>query len=151
MKTYIRTPDGAVFATENPHTWANCERIPSAEGPAARRAYVASELRALLSPGQTVYTILRHVSASGMTRRISLCAIADGGLRHLDNLVAALLDYRQHKHSGLIVTGCGMDMGFHLVYNLGAALWPDGTPTPHGTRNGEPDSAGGYALNHAWV
>lgn len=44
-----------------------------------------------------------------------------------------------------------MDMGFHVVYALGSALWPDGTPAPHGTRNGEPDTAGGYALKHEWL
>ena len=55
------------------------------------------------------------------------------------------------KTGGLRVSGCGMDMGFHVVYNLGYALWPDGTPEPHGTRNGAPDSDGGYALKHRWL
>jgi hypothetical protein len=49
------------------------------------------------------------------------------------------------------VNGCGMDMGFSVVCNLGAMLWPMGTDTPHGTRNGAPDSAGGYALKHKWI
>jgi hypothetical protein len=31
------------------------------------------------------------------------------------------------------------------------ALWPNGTDTPHGTRNGEPDTNGGYALKHRWM
>jgi len=44
-----------------------------------------------------------------------------------------------------------IDMGFHVVYNLGRTLWPEGTPEPHGTRNGEPDRDGGYALNHQWL
>ena len=38
-----------------------------------------------------------------------------------------------------------MDMGFQAVYCLGLSLWPDGTPEPHSTRNGEPDTNGGYA------
>ena len=151
MQTYLRTPTGEVFTSSNPEYHSECERLTQSAGKLARRAYVADELRKILAPGKTVYTILRHVSTSGMSSHISLTTIYEGEPRHLDNLVADLLDYRQHKHGGLIVTGYGMDMGFGLVYNLGAALWPDGTSTPHGTRNGEPDSTGGYALKHSWL
>jgi hypothetical protein len=49
------------------------------------------------------------------------------------------------------MSGAGMDMGFELVYRLGQAMWPNGTPEPHGTRNGQPDSDGGYALEHKWL
>jgi hypothetical protein len=42
--------------------------------------------------------------------------------------------------------GYGYSKSFQLIYNLGSVLWPDGTPEPHGTRNGVPDSNGGYAL-----
>ena len=42
-------------------------------------------------------------------------------------------------------------LGYHVVYNLGYTLWPKGTSKPHGTRNGEPDSDGGYALRQYWV
>jgi hypothetical protein len=52
---------------------------------------------------------------------------------------------------GITIGGCGMDMGFELVYQLGYALWPNGTPAPHGTRNGEPDTNGGYALRQRWL
>jgi hypothetical protein len=38
-----------------------------------------------------------------------------------------------------------------VTRNLGATLWPDGTPEPHGTHNGQPDRAGGYALKHQWL
>ena len=58
---------------------------------------------------------------------------------------------RDDDRGGLKVHGCGMDMGFSIVYGLGCALWPNGTDKPHGTRNGEPDSAGGYAIGHRWL
>jgi hypothetical protein len=61
------------------------------------------------------------------------------------------MDDRLADDGGIKIGGCGMDMGFDLVYSLGATLWPNGTRKPHGTRNGEPDSAGGYALNHRWM
>ena len=45
--------------------------------------------------------------------------------------VMHVLGYRRSdKTGGLRVSGCGMDMGFHVVYNLGYVLWPDGTPEP---------------------
>lgn len=108
-----------------------------------------AELRAILKPGDTIYCILRHVSRSGMHRRISLLT-ADR--RQLDWLIdRAGWGRTSSRGEGLVADGCGMDMGFHLVYNLGRSVWPDGTPEPHGTRNGEPDTCGGYALRQSWL
>lgn len=67
-------------------------------------------------------------------------------------LAAQVLDEKIHdRDGGIKVGGCGMDMGFKLVYALGYALWPNGTRKPHSTRNGEPDHAGGWALKHRWI
>lgn len=145
---------------------------------ADKQAAIA-RLRSVLNPGDTVYTILRHVSRSGMQREISCLAfdrnvlwdaemsargytrqtrdkmvadkIAREGIMTIDYEVSRAIGARIGKHGGIVVGGTGMDMGFHLVYSLGRALWPDGTPGPHGTRNGQPDSDGGYALNHVWL
>ncbi len=122
----------------------------------AEREDAKTRLLAMLKPGDRVYTVLRHVSASGMSRRISLVIATtdrDGkpAVTSIDWLAARLLSYRQHDQGGLIVGDSGMNMGFHVVYALGSALWPNGTPAPHGTRNGEPDTAGGYALKHDWL
>lgn len=142
------------------------------------RAEATSELRKILRPKQTVYCILRHCSASGMSRVIDLCVIApnretaypknaDGStnwegkprkllrgyyIRSISHLAArAMGDKVDSKHDGIKIGGCGMDMGFALVYNWGRTVWPKGTPKPHGRRNGEPDSCGGYALKHSWL
>lgn len=122
----------------------------------AEREDARTRLLSMLKPGDRVYTVLRHVSSSGMSRRISLVIPTtdhDGkpAVTSIDWLAARVLSYRQHDKGGLMVSGCGMDMGFHVVYALGSALWPDGTPEPHGRRNGEPDTAGGYALRHEWL
>lgn len=107
----------------------------------------------VLKPGSRVYTVLRNVSRSGMQREISLVIVdpRDNELFTLDYLVARALDYRLGKHGGLVCGGAGMDFGYHLVHNLGRALWPHGTPKPHGKRNGQPDRDGGYALKHQWL
>lgn len=57
-----------------------------------------------------------------------------------------LTGIRLSKDGALMLGGCGYSKPSHIGYSLGRALWPDGTPEPHGTRNGEPDSDGGYAL-----
>jgi hypothetical protein len=121
------------------------------------REEAKEKLRAILKPGDTVYTILRHRAASGMSRVIDLAipyVDDDGkaGIRTIGWQAATALDDRWNSDKqGIVVGGCGMDMGFHLVYNLGHVLWPQGTDKPHGTRNGEPDSDGGYALKHRWL
>lgn len=112
-----------------------------------------AELRNMLTPGQKVYCILRHCSRSGMSRVIDLKIIdSDGDPRHIGRMAAvAMGDTYDHKREGIKIGGCGMDMGFALVYNLGSVLWPKGTDKPHGVRNREPDSSGGYALKCEWL
>ena len=103
-----------------------------------------------------VITVLKHVSASGMRREITLLTSHEGQLINLNQAACALMQDKCGKHDGIIVPGCGMDMGFHLVYNLGLSLWGFdrlkklGIP-PHSTRNNKPDFDGGYALRQRWA
>lgn len=117
----------------------------------AERAKSIEQLRALLKPGDTIFTRLDHVSASGMRREITPLLIRGNEPLYLTYLVATAMGDRIGKHDGIVCDGRGMDMGFNLVYNLGSTLWPNGTPEPHGRRNGEPDSDGGYALKQRWL
>lgn len=122
----------------------------------AEQAEARETLRGILSPGDKVQCVLRHVSRSGMSRDIDFYVVQvdDHGkpfMRYLTGYIATALDYPMAKSRGMKVGGCGMDMGFHVVYNVGRVLWPNGTPTPHGRRNGEADSDGGYALKSEWI
>ena len=68
-----------------------------------------------------IYTVLDHVSQSGMTRRISafvpvMCDDGRGNM-HPDIVCVA----REYK-----MGGCGMDMGFHLAYCMFLEAYPDG-------------------------
>lgn len=118
----------------------------------ATRSEARARLLEWLAPGSRVATLVRHVSRSGMQREISLyvATLIDGKpeIMCLDYWASRLLGHTIGKHGGIVVGGCGMDMGFKLVYDLGCMLWPNGTDAPHGRRNGEPDTAGGYALKH---
>jgi len=104
-------------------------------------------LKDILKPGDTVYTILRHTSQSGMTRYIGLVVIRDGHPLHPNYAANVLLGKSyKHKYDGVKMTGCGMDMGFELVYNLGRILYPAGFKDGN---SHQPD--GGYAFRHEWL
>ena len=72
-----------------------------------------------------LFTILRHVSSSGMTRHISIKYIKNGQLMDLTWHAARVLDWSlvDGFNRAIKVGGCGMDMGFHLVYSLSCALY----------------------------
>lgn len=121
----------------------------------AERAENVKLLRKWLRPGTTVYTVLRSVSRSGMTRGIDLYCVKNGEIRYLSGYAGQILGLRR-TDNGLQVGGCGMDMGFHVVYSLSSALYPKGFKLGKGNhgRNGDTsgfDRDGGYALNHRWL
>ena len=150
-KHYVELESGSIIETDNLSIWPEAKRLSKAEGKRRLKAEALKDLRKTLRPGDTVYSVLRHVSASGMSRRIDFYVMKKNRPVFLSGQIGRVLDLSRGKNDGLVVGGCGMDMGFHVVHNLGYALWPKGTKKPHGTRNGEPDSDGGYALNHKWM
>lgn len=155
MKAYfVRSKDtGQIYQSDNSDWGDRYDILPKGKGAALYKEQCKAALRESLKPGDTVYTVLRHVSRSGMYRVIDLYKMTESGPECLSGLAkgAGVGDEPRGRHDGIGVGGCGMDMGFYLVYRLGYTLWPNGTPNPHGTRNGEPDSDGGYALKHRWM
>lgn len=85
-------------------------------------------LKRYVPQGSTVHCVLRHVSRSGMSRRIDFYVIERTNGRHGDRLqylsgwMAVLLGMAR-SDKGLRVDGCGMDMGFHMVDTLASALY----------------------------
>jgi hypothetical protein len=151
---YFQLSTGTIINTDSPDIWRadkGARELPKAEGERLAKAEAHKQLRASLKPGDTVYTILRHVAKSGMMRHIDVFTIRKNRLEYLTGYVATLCGYSRTSKNEIISHGAGQDMGYEIVYNLGAALWPKGTSKPHGTRNGKPDSAGGYALRHQWI
>jgi hypothetical protein len=89
----------------------------------------------------TVYTILRSVSASGMTRHISLKVAQGGSIFDITHLASKALGERLSERNGfntIKVNGCGMDMGFHLVYSLSSVLFAG-------------EDRAGYVLSQRWL
>jgi hypothetical protein len=91
------------------------------------RESAIEDLKKLLKPGDTVWTVLRHVSRSGMNRIIGVRKLDNGNSLWLSRGVAKATGITfSEKYEELSVGGCGMDMGFHVVYELSARLFKDG-------------------------
>jgi hypothetical protein len=127
------TSSGYVFVTSNPENWKECEQISKTEGKKLRAEHAKKSLLNILKEGDTVYTILRHVSASGMSRRIDLYIFRDNKPVYLSGYYA-MMQGEDPPKDGYKVGGCGMDMGYHLVHGLGYRLFNDG-----------------YSLKHEWI
>ena len=154
---YMQTAKGDVFSTTFPEYHKDCEVLPRAKGAELYRSQEVAHLKTFLKPSMTVYTKVESVSGSGMSRRISVYAVLPktktepARIANISGAVANVTGYTHSDKGGISIGGCGMDMGFAIVYALGRALWPKGTPKPHGMRNGVPDKDGGYALKHTWL
>lgn len=118
--------------------------------------------------GTKISCILRHVSNSGMMRVIDMTYVKDDMLCHVwirdpKNFFGVVNDqYRGYK-----VSGCGMDMGFHLVYSLGCYIWAghieqlkkqvlEATPKAdikyiHESLIGQSNPNGGYYFKQEWI
>ena len=83
-----------------------------------------------LPKGTILYTVLRRVSRSGTTRIIDVKLIQGNQPRNLIVLESPCCarDCEQEIKWGgnYRVKGCGMDMGFWLVYELGELVHHDG-------------------------
>jgi hypothetical protein len=104
-----------------------------------------TRLKELLVPGDTVYTVVTHVSRSGMLRHIKPLINHKGEMVNVSWDVSRALDWPMNKdHDAVEVDGCGMDMGFHLVYSLSYALFRD-------LNQIDSRQQSGYLLNQRWL
>ena len=94
-------------------------------------------LRVLVPAGSAVYTATLHTARGGMSRRIALLIpIVDykgrGAIANISGYAREVLDLKDDRWPGAVrIDGCGMDMGFDLVYRLATALYGDGRALRH--------------------
>mgnify|MGYP005829282505 FL=1 len=107
-----------------------------------------TKLKELLKPNDTVYCILTKLSNSGCYRHINFYKFYNGitlkGYKTnnkvtnkywLSFLISSALKLSfKEKTNSVGIGGGGMDMGFHIVYELSHLLFNDG-----------------YKLNHEWL
>lgn len=105
-------------------------------------------LEYFVKEGDVIYTVLRSVSSSGMSRTISLKVAKEGRILDLTYSASVVLGWPLVEVNGsraLRVGGAGMDMGFHTVYTLARVLFRD-------KYEGQPDAVdAGYSLSQAWL
>jgi len=114
------------------------------------------KLKEWIKKGDTLHTTVRHVSRSGMMRYITTRHLKtpehlansqkrEVRISNYDYHIARVLDLPEApNYQGVKVGGCGMDMGFHLVYCLSRSLFKD-EPT------GEGDRDHGYWIRQEWL
>ena len=91
-------------------------------------------LKKSINKGDTLYTIVTHVSQSGMSRNIKVLDIKGGNPSYWNYYISKILGYTLKDDGTLKVQGCGMDMGFHVVNQLSKVLFDDG-----------------YAIKQRWI
>lgn len=90
-------------------------------------------LRAILPPGSTVYTILRHVARSGMMRRLDVYALdtdSEGKpwMRYLSGMVSHATGIRfsakggAREDCGLVMNGCGYSQSDEIIDRIEEAI-----------------------------
>ena len=99
------------------------------------------KLKELLKPNDTIYCILTKLSNSGCYRHINFYKFYNGKSNLVTNkywlsflISIALKLPLKEKTNSVGIGGGGMDMGFHIVYELSYLLFKDG-----------------YKLNHEWL
>ena len=141
MTYYLSTSDNRVYDFNHQPSGDDWQQVSQAKGKALEKQQAIDSLKnifALMPPEKRViYTVLRSVSKSGMSRVIDFYTIENDRPQYLSGLIKMALGYRMAKNGGLVVGGCGMDMGFHVVYTVSSVLY-----------GGE---RGGYEIKSEWI
>lgn len=152
------------FYPEEPGTMART--ISKAEQ--ERRDDARTTLRGLLdqATNRTIYTVLKHVSSSGMTRIIDAMIMLDDQPVSVAHIYATATGDSFDSRGGVKMSGTGMDMGFALAYNISRFAYPggypcDGTDCSSNDHSNKPHPAriegsmihsdGGYRFDHRWL
>lgn len=125
-----------------------------AERVRAERAEAAEGLRDLIGRATrdrwgrpVVWVRCDHVARSGMSRSIVPMLVVDGEPMIVSGRAAVVLGWPTSRAgSGVRVDGCGVDMGFHLVYTLSHLLYEGHRPDWLAG-----DESAGYELAYRWL
>ena len=102
------------------------------------RAYLLSVLEGQETP--TLYTSLKHVSSSGMSKDMKVLAVKHNEIIDVTYYVGKIIGTLKERNGQRVIRvgGCGMDMGFHVVYTVSAVLYGY-------------EERGAYTIRHEWI
>jgi hypothetical protein len=81
---------------------------------------------------QKIVCSIVSVSQSGMTRKMNFYYIDNNELIYCNDLIEVVAGYKRDKNNCIIVSGCGMDMIFSVLYNFNMSLvHKDGVKLEH--------------------
>lgn len=90
---------------------------------AERKAGAIEVLHRLVPEGARVYTLVTKVASSGMSRHIRVMVIHEDRIEDITGFTCQAVGFRFNRDTGAaVVSGGGMDMGFHTVDCLARAL-----------------------------
>lgn len=88
-----------------------------------RLQWATKYLRKLCRPGTRIYTLISHVSRSGMTRHVRLFVVSKGRIAEITGPVASVCGNSVARDNyGLKVGGCGFGAGCDTVNSLSFQL-----------------------------
>lgn len=92
----------------------------------AEREEAIAYLKAQLRPGLNLYTCLRSVSSTGMSRTLDLYYVSGDEILRITWSAALVLGWTYDRRTeALRVHGCGLDVGYHTVASLSRILFGD--------------------------
>lgn len=106
-----------------------------------KKAEDTKRLKDLLRKGKyKTYSRINTVSRSGMSRTIDFfMAIGAGEMVNINYYISKTCGYSRNKDGAIRVSGCGMDMGFAVIYDLGRVLYKQNGSNP------------GYKITNTWI
>jgi len=116
MKNYFECAGQIYEFNDYTPSGAGWVKLSAKAGKAAYLAQSVKQLAELIpAEGGQVWARVNKVASSGMSRHISFYVVHDNAIREVSHLVATVTENRYCEDSGVQVTGCGMDMRFHLM------------------------------------
>jgi hypothetical protein len=88
------------------------------------KALAVEYLQLNIKEGDTLYPLVKTVASSGMSRQMVILIRTDTGIRNISRIVARAQGYRYNADKDCFsISGCGMDMGMAVVYDLSYLLF----------------------------
>ena len=97
-----------------------------------QRDTAVKKLREIVTPGATIYVLLRRKNKLGTCRWLEFYHIHDGQLKCITwDVALAIQGEYCREHDAVKITGTGLDVGYASVDDLGQAIFGEGRALKH--------------------